>query len=186
MWQYDKLKTPLILVLSSYNSVKNELDTPFFYYQIVICIICNLLQSFKNFVEWVQRLTAKFSQRNLLLSLVCNTAKSSSKLKDKCGCSLLVCSITFTLTAETQTRTTFSATLNGTSHVIKPRPRVDRETHHISWHVHSYANTVFFKILCIRVSSFNFITKGTAQKEWLGMKTNTRKRLFVKSRAWSP
>ena len=160
------LKTPLILVLSSYNSVKSELGAPIFYYRIVIRTkICNLLQSFKNSVEWVQRLTAKFSQRDSLLSLVCNTAKSSSKLKEKCGCSSLVCSITFTFKAETQTRTTFAATLNGARHGIKPRPCVHREIHHISSHVHLYANTVFFKILCIRVSSFNSITKGTTQKE---------------------
>ena len=56
-----------------------------------------------------------------LLSLPCNTAKSSSTLIVKFGSSSLVSSITFgvkTFTAKTLTRLTFASMLNSTRQVI--------------------------------------------------------------------
>ena len=46
--QYDLLKTPLILALSTYNSKKNSV-TPIFYYRIVMSMVkCNFLQFDEN------------------------------------------------------------------------------------------------------------------------------------------
>ena len=49
--QYDLLKTPLILALSTYNSETSSV-TPIFYYRIVINMIrCNFSQSLKKICE---------------------------------------------------------------------------------------------------------------------------------------
>ena len=59
--------------------------------------------------------------RYSFLLLACNTAKSLSKLIEKCGSSLLVPSLTFTVktfTVETQSRQILAAMLNSTCHVI--------------------------------------------------------------------
>ena len=78
--QYDLLKTPLIVALSTYNSKTNPV-TPIFYYRIAISVIgCNFLQSLKkNLWRWF-RATLNFRKFKVALNPLCriflNFAKS--------------------------------------------------------------------------------------------------------------
>ena len=85
--QYDLLKTPLILALSTYNS-KTSSVTPIFYYRIVISMIrCNLLQSLKKILRRGFRANLNFRKFKVALNPLRNFAKSCIL---SCNCNSII------------------------------------------------------------------------------------------------